>query len=295
LLANVAKAQASGSQATVVTFDGHPKQVLLGRAPRTLTTLQHRLALFRDLGIEHTLVLRFDEALRQTTADQFLRQILHQTLHAQGFVLGFDSKFGKDQVGSAEFLRAAGEDVDVVERVSIRDRAISSTAIREAVELGDIVAASAMLGRRVSVMGTVMRGDALGRTLGFPTANLNLNHELHPPSGVYAGFARRLVDQVEQPAGNAWPAMTNIGYRPSLAHSTAPAERVEVHLLGFSGDLYGAELEFEFVRRLREERAFPDLDALRAQIERDRADSHAALEGSTPDFGGARSESGPAC
>ncbi|HPF15753.1 MAG TPA: FAD synthetase family protein, partial [Planctomycetota bacterium] len=130
LLANVAKAQASGSQATVVTFDGHPKQVLLGRAPRTLTTLQHRLALFRDLGIEHTLVLRFDEALRQTTADQFLRQILHQTLHAQGFVLGFDSKFGKDQVGSAEFLRAAGEDVDVVERVSIRDRAISSTAIR---------------------------------------------------------------------------------------------------------------------------------------------------------------------
>ncbi|HPF15566.1 MAG TPA: riboflavin kinase, partial [Planctomycetota bacterium] len=107
--------------------------------------------------------------------------------------------------------------------------------------------------------------------------------------------ARRLVDQVEQPAGNAWPAMTNIGYRPSLAHSTAPAERVEVHLLGFSGDLYGAELEFEFVRRLREERAFPDLDALRAQIERDRADSHAALEGSTPDFGGARSESGPAC
>lgn len=285
LQANVQNARASGAVATVVTFAGHPKRVLLGRAPRTLTNLQHRLSLFQTLGIEHTLVLQFDEALRAMSAEKFLQDILRDGLKAQHCVLGFDSKFGKDRRGHAEFLQAQGESVEVVDRVSVRGRAISSTAIREAVELGDLAGAANMLGRRVSMMGVVEHGDALGRTLGFPTANLNLNHELHPPGGVYAGFARMVPTDGQHVPGQAHPAMVNIGLRPSLTHAEPPRERVEVHLIGFEGDLYGQELEFEFVAALREEQAFADLDRLRAQLQEDQAAALRCLGQARPDFG----------
>ncbi len=313
LQANVQQAKKSGLVPTVVTFSGHPKKVLLGHAPRTLTTLQHRLALFRRAGIEHTLVLQFDQELRETSAQEFLQRILKDTLNAREFVLGFDSKFGKDQRGSSAFLEKMGESVQVVERVSVRDRAISSTAIREAVELGDIPAVCAMLGRRVSMMGQVVHGDAVGRTLGFPTANLNLDHELHPPVGVYAGFARILSQEAgsnpDDQAGNhkrsdnlAYPAMANIGFRPSLTQKSDPPgdERVEVHLIGFDGDLYGSALEFEFVARLRNEQHFENLQALRGQIETDQISASRSLQGLSPDFGAANfarsvAESGPDC
>ena len=285
LKTNVARAREAQAVATVVTFAGHPKAVLLGHAPRTLTTLQHRLSLFRSLGVEHTLVLHFDEALRATSAERFLEEILRQGLDASHYVLGFDSKFGKDRRGHADFLRDQGEAVEVVERVSVAGRAVSSTAIREAVELGDLPSASSMLGRRVSIMGEVVRGDALGRTLGFPTANLNLNHELHPPAGVYAGYARVIPPGGVKAPGEAHAAMVNIGVRPTLSHHEPPSERVEVHLIDFDGDLYGSELEFEFVQHLRSEQTFGDLDALRTQLQRDESATLRVLAGAEPDFG----------
>ncbi len=281
LAANVALAKDLRLTSTVVTFAGHPKQILLGRAPKTLTTINHRLDLFERAGIEHTLVLEFTEELRNMSASDFLQSILIEKLHADTFLLGFDSKFGQNQEGSSAFLQSKSQKVQVVERVLARGRAASSTAIREAVELGDLVGASAMLGRRVSILGGVVHGNALGRTLGFPTANLNLDHELHPPTGVYAGFARIIGD----PDARCFQAMANIGVRPTIQPKGGSNGAVEVHLIGFEEDLYDAQLEFEFVNRLRDEQAFDGLEALKAQLIADRMATSALLSEKGPDFG----------
>lgn len=267
LAANVAKARELGLRATVVTFRHHPKQVLLGRAPKTLTSLDHRLDHFGRAGISHTLALAFDEDLRQLPAARFVREILEAGLGAKHYVLGFDSKFGRDRQGSPELLRQLGYPVDVVPQVTVDKRAVSSTAIREAVGLGDLAAAARMLGRPVSILGRVIRGDALGRQLGFPTANLDLDHELHPPPGVYACRARDL----EGPSGGArWvDAVTNIGFRPTLQGERPTEPRIEVHLLDFDGDLYGHPIEVAFLGLLRGEVRFDNVDALVVQIGRD--------------------------
>lgn len=266
LATNVARARERGSRASVVTFAEHPKKILLGHAPRTLTSLEHRLELFRRAGLEHALVLAFDQELRSTPAREFIEDVLVRGLDARHFVLGFDSKFGRDREGTPELVRALGHSVEVPPRVVLSERAISSTAIREAVELGDLASAARMLGRRVSILGEVVRGEQLGGKLGFPTANLDLHHELHPPEGVYACLAR-LVDA---PAQGTRPAVCNIGRRPTVRDPGAAAPTVEVHLLESPGaQLYGRTLEVEFVARLREERRFADLDALRTQIAAD--------------------------
>jgi len=266
LAANVARSRELDAAATVVTFASHPKQVLLGRAPKTLTTLEHRLELFRRAGIEHTLVLTFDERLRAVTAEDFVERILIRGLGARAFVLGFDSKFGHDRRGTPTFLREHGFDVTMVDKVQVGQRAVSSTAIREAVELGDLDGARAMLGRPVSVLGTVVRGDALGRQLGFPTANLDLHHELHPPPGVYYGWAGVYR---EGRADLCSGAVANIGFRPTLGGPAPDRPRLELHLIDFRGDLYDTSIEMVFLGRLRGERRFADLDELKVQIARD--------------------------
>ena len=280
LAANVARAQELGSRSTVVTFRGHPKEVLLGRAPRTLTTLDHRLELFRRSGIEHTLVLSFDDALRNPPATEFVKDLLIEQLGARALVLGFDSKFGRDQQGTPELLRQLGFPVEVVEKVVVDQRAVSSTAIREAVGLGDLDGAGAMLGRPVSVLGTVVHGSALGRTLGFPTANLDLHHELHPPAGVYAGRAHLLASDATHAVEETHLAVCNVGTRPTIQDQEPRSQGellVEVHLLDYEGDLYGRRLELEFTRHLRSERQFEGLDALKAQIALDVDAARAAL------------------
>ena len=274
LAQNVAHATALGASPTVVTFKHHPKGVLLGHAPRTLTSLEHRLELFRRAGIAHTVALTFDEELRSVPAGTFAREFLVERLGARRFVLGFDSKFGHDREGTPERLRDWGFDVVVVPKVLVGDRPVSSTAIREAVELGDLDGAARMLGRPVAVYGDVVAGDARGRELGFRTANLDLHHELHPPPGVYAGRARIVrrgaADAAEE--GRRFHAVANVGYRPTFGpsgESKGGAPLVEVHLLDFSGDLYGEHLELEFHAFLRPERRFPGLEALRAAITHD--------------------------
>jgi riboflavin kinase/FMN adenylyltransferase len=277
--ANLARARELGAAATVVTFREHPKKVLLGRAPRTLTSLQHRLELFRRAGIEHAVALTFDEELRATPAEDFVRDFLVAGLGARSFVLGFDSKFGKDRRGTPEFVRALGHAVEVVPRVVVGERAVSSTAIREAVELGDLDAAERMLGRPPALYGDVVHGQHVGTGIGFPTANLDLHHELHPPPGVYACRARLLAQggpDRSAPGGASdgngerrWPAVANIGWRPTLGGEPPSLPTVEVHVIGFAGDLYGRALEVEFLARLRDEQRFAGLDELRAQIARD--------------------------
>jgi riboflavin kinase/FMN adenylyltransferase len=253
----------------MVTFAGHPKGVLLGYAPPTVTSLEHRLLLFERAGIELAVVLEFTPELRELTAEQFVRRVLLEGLGLQELVFGFDSKFGRDRGGNPESLaplaRQLGFAITEVPPLMLKGHPISSTAVREAVTLGDLDAAATMLGRPVSVLGTVVRGDERGRALGFPTANLDLHHELHPPEGVYAAFARA--------DGALQPAVINIGRRPTF---DGTQRQFEVHLLNWSGDLYGYELEVFFLEKLREERAFPDRNALTAQIGADAARAAAA-------------------
>ena len=260
---NLAQAREHGERATVLTFAGHPKSLLLGRAPRTLTSLEHRLELFDRAGIEAVWVLQFDAALRALDAGDFVRRLCIDALDARRFVLGFDSKFGRDRAGTPAGLAALGHAVEIVPQVLVAARAVSSTAIRECVELGDLDSAARLLGRPVSTMGTVVAGDQLGRRIGFPTANLDLHHELHPPVGVYAARARVLGTDARH------AAVVNIGWRPTVAGDAPKTPRVEVHLLDWSGDLYGRSLEVEYLGRLRDERKFDGLGALTEQIARD--------------------------
>jgi len=251
-------------EAAVVTFAGHPKEVLVGRSPATVTSLEHRLLLFERAGMETALVLEFTPELRKLTAEDFLRQVLVEGLGARALVLGFDSKFGRDRKGNAEtlapLLRESGVDLTVVAALRIGGRAVSSSAIREAVSLGELNRAATMLGRPVSLLGTVVHGDARGREIGFPTANLALHHELRPPEGVYAALV--LV------RGDLRPGVVNIGMRPTFGGGRT---LVEVHLPGFQGPLYGEDLEVFFLGRIRGEEAFPDADRLAERIRKDLA------------------------
>ena len=278
LQANIERARELNAESTVLTFRRHPKSILLGRAPRTLTSLEHRLELFRRAGIEHAVALTFDEELRQISAEDFAERYLVQALGARALVLGFDSKFGFGRRGTPELMCELGYDVQVVEPLQIAGRAISSTAIREAVELGDSTSAQAMLGRPISVIGRVVRGDALGRTIGFPTANLDLHHELHPPVGVYATHARILGEQTgDSPEIDVLPSVTNIGFRPTVASESPATPRIEVHLFDFDQDLYGKRLEISFIKRLRGEQRFDGLDSLVAQIKVDCEEARAVF------------------
>ncbi len=294
LKANLLRARELGAVPTVVTFRRHPKKVLLGRAPRMLTSLEHRLELFRRAGVGHALVLTFDEDLSHLEAEAFVQRFLVEGLDARALVLGFDSKFGRGRRGTPALLEELGYAVQVVGKVKVDQRAVSSTAIREAVELGDLDGAARMLGRRVSVLGTVVRGNRRGRELGFPTANLNLHHELHPPPGVYAGVAR-VFSRADPAASRRHLAVANIGYRPTVGsvaggEESAPERPlVEVHLLDFEGNLYGENLEFRFAERLRGEQCFTSLEELSARIAADVARARELLSCVTAeDLGGSR-------
>ena len=271
LASNLRRAGEMDAVPTVVTFSGHPKELLLGRGPRTLTSLDHRLDLFAQAGIEHTLVLDFNDGLRSKSAEEFVRKDLVGALAAKAFVLGFDSKFGRDREGTPERLESIGLDVEVVGAVRQGGRAVSSTAIREAVSLGDFDSAARMLGRPVVVHGRVVHGNGLGARIGFPTANLDLDHELTPPIGVYA--TRITLPDRAGKDGIAAPldGVTNIGHRPTVAGEPLATDVpiIEVHLFDFDKDIYGERAALEFVCYLRGEQRFASVDELKLAIAAD--------------------------
>ena len=254
----------------LLTFEVHPQLLLTGRSPAMLTSLEHRLRLFEALGIDVAVTIRFDERLRDTPADGFVEKILVGTFGVRRIVLGPTNTFGRGGLGNADWLRrnAArfGIEVRMPERIIGPHGPISSTLIRAAIDRGDLDAASAMLGRPVSVLGTVVRGDARGRQIGFPTANLDLHHEQRPPIGVYVTCTLL--------GGKAYPSVANIGLRPTFTRdgSSTLDAIVEVHLLDLdpSTDLYGQDVEVQFLKRLRDEKKFDAVESLCRQIEADR-------------------------
>jgi len=249
----------------VITFDPHPLKVLRPRnAPHLLTATQHKIALIRDLGVEHLLVINFDKKFAATPPENFIEQLVIHSRPLREICVGHEWSFGKDRRGNLDLLKKLGAqfDFDVVgiPPVKVNGAVVSSTAIRQAVEKGDFAKAAAMLGRDYTILGTVKAGDKLGKKLGYPTANLSAHSEQFPPNGVYLVEARI--------QGVFYHGVVNLGYRPTI--SSGKSERVlEIYLLDFDRDIYGENVEVRFVRYLRPERKFDSLEALVRQIELD--------------------------
>jgi riboflavin kinase/FMN adenylyltransferase len=265
-------AKPGGGTAVALTFDPHPSKILRPEnAARLLTSTRHKLRLIGEFGIPATLVIPFDRKFADVEAEDFLRQLASAARHLVRICVGAGWRFGYERRGDAGLLRRLGPglgfETTEVEPVMSGGIVVSSTLIRQSVESGDLEAIRRFLGRNYAVLGTVVKGDGLGKRLGFPTANLAAHNEQFPPDGVYA-VRVRLDSQVV-------PGVANIGTRPTVK---AGGERLlEVHLIDFSRDLYGLDIEAEFVRFLRPEQKFPDLDALRAQISLDVQSSRALI------------------
>jgi len=259
-------ASAISGNGWVLTFDPHPLKVLKpALAPRMITGLRHKQRLFRELGVHGCMVLPFTQALAAMPPDQFVERVAGSAPPGSTFFVGGNWRFGKDRSGDAElFARLAGEKgchVTIAVEAMDQDAMISSTRVRAAIESGDLDAASAMLGRPYSVEGSVVRGAARGRELGYPTANSATDSEALPPQGIYAAFAK-VGDRVHD-------AVLSFGTRPTFEHDSEGAPVIEVHLLDHSQDLYDLEMEIFFVSRIRDERAFENTEALTAEMGRD--------------------------
>jgi riboflavin kinase/FMN adenylyltransferase len=248
----------AGPQATVVTFDPHPRTAL-GNRVELISTLQRRLELIESLGVTETLVLPFTPDLALLTPEEFARSVL-EPLGARVILTGSDFRFGRGRAGDLELLAGLGFDARPVPLVED----VSSSRIRQLVQAGDVGHAATLLGRPMEVEGTVVAGDARGGTLGFPTANLAVPSELLVPAfGIYAGEA----------LGHR--AATSIGVNP---HYGGEERRIEAFLLDYEGDLYGERLVVELWQRLREERAFDSEEDLVEQIARDVEAAKAAVK-----------------
>jgi len=261
---DTAVARATGaSKAVACTFDPHPAEVLQpGRAPLPITTLEERLALIAESGLELAVVVPFTTVLAAMEPEAFVSEILLGSLGAREIVVGFNHRFGRAARGDARLLRELGGRLgfhaEVVPHTDVDGAPVSSSAIRAALQRGEVDVAARMLGRPYFVGGEVVGGAGRGRTLGFPTANIAAQRQLLVPPGVYA--CRLHVGEVVH------RAVLNAGVRPTFE------ERVftlEAHVLDFSGDLYGRPVRLDFVTRIREERKFPGVVALKAQIAAD--------------------------
>ena len=267
--------RARGVKCALLTFEPHPADFFADRPVAfRLTPLDMKAKLGRRMGLAGVVVLTFDARLASLTAQEFVERVLVGRLHVGAVVVGWDFHFGKARSGNPAFLAEAGrahgfgvEIIDKVEEgVGEEPRAVSSTAIRRALERGDVEAAARGLGRNYAVCGRVVAGRRLGRALGVPTANIALEPTSRLAFGVYA--VRAVFD------GVSWPAVASFGVRPTVG---AGPPLLEIHVLDFESDLYGKMLEVEFVRRIREERKFDSLPALTAEMERDKAQARAIL------------------
>ena len=258
-------ARVANGTPVVVTFDPHPEKVLRPQAaPHLLSATKHKIALIRALGVEHLLIITFDKQFAATEPEDFVAQLVNHSKPLREICVGHEWSFGKNRRGNLDLLEGLGAkssfDVVGIPPVKINGAVVSSTAIRQAVEKGDLAKAAEMLGREYTILGTVTHGDNLGKKIGFPTANLSAHSEQFPPNGVYA--AKAWVD------GELYRGVINLGVRPTV--SGGKAERVlEIYLFDFNRDIYGHDVEVHFLKFLRPEKKFENLDALVQQIRQD--------------------------
>jgi riboflavin kinase/FMN adenylyltransferase len=262
-----------GRPAMMLTFEPMPREYLAAaNPPARLTSWRERWRVLQRTGLDYVLQLKFDQKLRCVTGEMFT-QLLANEVKAGAVVIGHDFRFGRDGGATAPMLVEAGQrlgfEVDVVEPVLLDGERVSSSAIRAALSSGDLKQAERLLGRPYSMTGRVVRGNQLGRDLGFPTANLRLGRKRTPLQGI---FAVRVHGIEERP--NA-PGVASLGTRPTVG-GTVPL--LEAHVFDYSGDLYGREIEVEFVSKLREELHFASLEELVVQMNEDAAQARALLE-----------------
>jgi riboflavin kinase/FMN adenylyltransferase len=261
----ISDAQQHEGLSVALTFDRHPNAVVAPeRTPPLIYPLEKKLRVIESMDVNTSLLIHFDDAFSRIRAEDFIRTLAQDFRNISSLCVGSNFTFGFKREGNVDLLRKLGAElrftVHGLAAVSLDGERVSSTRIRETIRKGALDAADQMLGRAYSLVGKVVEGDKIGRTLGFPTANLDVTGLTLPPSGVYAVHA--------QVGKTVYRAVMNIGRRPTLRSAT-PELRVEAHLLDFSGDLYGAEMEITFVEKLREEQRFPSAEALRQQIQQD--------------------------
>ena len=253
-----------GGTTLVLTFDPHPPRIVRpDKAPLLLMTLEQKIEGLAKAGVQGVAVVRFTHDLSRWDPETFVRTVLVDWLQVAEVWVGADFLFGRDRTGNFSLLRALGSQygfrVEKIDSVRYKDFVVSSTRIRRLVAEGRVDEAGALLGHHFFIDGQVVRGAGRGREIGVPTANLSTTNELVPPHGVYA--TTLTVD------GVVHSSVTNIGTRPTFGDVKAPV--IETHALDFNRDLYERVVRLGFVQRLRDERRFPDVDALKAQIDAD--------------------------
>ncbi len=269
----VARARAEGRPALVATFDPHPvRHFRPGTAPFRLTTLDQRQRLFAGAGVDAMVVFHFDGDLARVSAEQFIADRLHANLQVAGVVTGEDFTFGKGKSGDVRLLATRGGVhgfvAQTVGAVTLDGEPVSSTRIRDALRGGDPRTAARLLTRPFTIEGVVQHGDKLGRTIGYPTANVDMGKYLRPAYGIYA-VTGRLSD------GRVLKGAANLGIRPTF---DPPKELLEPYFFDFADDLYGQTIEVALIEYLRPEAKFDGLDALTSQMERDCARARALLD-----------------
>ena len=270
----IGSARSLDMQATVLTFFPHPRMVLQKDSGlKLLNTIEEKTEILESLGLDCLVIHPFTRGFSRQTATEFVRDVLVSTLHAKKIIVGYDHRFGRNRTANFHDLEAFGRLYDFkVEEIPAQEIdavSVSSTKIRKALEAGDLETANRYLGYPYMLSGTVSRGKGLGKTLGFPTANLKLDapYKLIPANGVY--LARSRV------SGREVYGMMNIGTNPTV---DGKALHLEVHFFDLQQDLYGTPLQVSLMKRLRDERKFGSLEALRQQLEEDRRHAHALLD-----------------
>jgi riboflavin kinase/FMN adenylyltransferase len=269
----VERARALGVPAVALSFEPLPREFFAGDArPPRLMLPRARIEGLRALGCEGVGLLRFNAALAAMSAGDFVRQVLVRQLSAREVWVGPGFRFGKGRGGDLALLQAMGAELGFtaheIEPVHVDGERVSSTRIRAALTAGDFALAARLLGRPYAIGGHVVRGQQLGRTLGFPTANLRYGGKTPALRGIYATLVHGIADV-------PWPSVSSFGTRPTV-DGVEPL--LEAHLFDFAGDLYGRRIEVEFVAHLRDEEKFPDLPSLVAQMRRDEAQARAILQ-----------------
>lgn len=278
----IEKAKKRSARSVIVTFDPHPREIINpGSAGiKLLSTLEERSELLSDLGVDEMVVIPFDRDFSLLTSEEFVRDVVWEKIGVSEFVIGYDHQFGRNREGTIDTVQKLGSQLGfssyVVSKQEVGDRTVSSTAIRRAIqEEGDMQLAARFLERNYILHGTVVHGDKRGKGIGFPTANIHPEHQnkIIPKRGVYAVWVR--VNSTYH------PGMMNIGVRPTFEGSS---ETLEVNIHNFDRDIYGKEVQIQFVQRVRDERPFSGIDELKTQLQKDKERVASILNNKRPDI-----------
>jgi riboflavin kinase / FMN adenylyltransferase len=260
-------AELNNGQSVVITFYPHPRSVIStdNQAVKILSTLDEKIELLENSGVSHLLIVPFTREFSELSSEEFIQKILIETIGTKTLVIGYDHRFGKNREGGFDYLKLNKEkygfEIEEISRQDIENVGVSSSKIRKALQEGDVPSADHFLGRNYSLSGVVVKGKQLGRTIGFPTANIQVREvaKLIPSDGVYAVKVYYKADE--------FGGMLNIGNRPTV---DGTYQTVEVNIFDFDQEIYGENLKVEFLQKIRNEQKFNGLDELKAQIAKDK-------------------------